>query len=78
MDAPFVDNKWWGYMSCGIDTLDNYNPFTIIWLGESRPYISLKISNDFYWPNNAYLEPSLVKVVYIVVVDAILSFGFLY
>jgi hypothetical protein len=65
-------------MSYGTDALNNYNLFIIAWLGKSRPYTSLKTNNNFHWPNDAYLEPSLVKVVYIIVIDAVLSFSLFY
>jgi hypothetical protein len=36
---------------------------------------SLRVSNYFYRSNNAYLEASLVKVIYIVILDTILIFS---
>ena len=39
--------------------------------------MSLKASNYFYIPNNAYLEASLIKVVYIIILDTILIFSLL-
>jgi hypothetical protein len=39
--------------------------------------MSLKASNYFYRPNNAYLEASLIKVIYIIILDTILIFSLL-
>jgi hypothetical protein len=36
--------------------------------------MSLKASNYFYRPNNAYLEASLIKVVYIIVLNTVFIF----
>jgi len=78
MDAPFIDNKRWDRVPCGVDTLDNSNPLLIAWLDKLWLSTSLSASNYFYRPNNAYLEASLVKVVYIIVGNAVLNFGLLY
>ena len=77
MDAPFVDNKRWDYVPHGTDTLDNGNPLLIAWLNELWLNMSLKASNHFYRPNNAYLEASLVKVIYVVILDTVLVFSLL-
>ena len=77
MDAPFIDNKWWDYVPRGIDTLDNSNPLLIAWLNKLWLSTSLRASNHFYRPNNAHLEASLIKVVYIVIQDTILVFSLL-
>ena len=77
MDAPFIDNKRWGCVLSGADALDNSNPLLIAWLNKLRLSTSLKTYNNFYRPNNAYLEACLVKVIHVVVLDAVLSFSFL-
>jgi hypothetical protein len=35
--------------------------------------VSLYTSNNLYQANNAYLEASLIKVVHIIIIDAVLS-----
>ena len=45
-------------------------------LGDDLDTVSV-VGYNFYRPNNAYLEAYLIKVIYIVVLDAILSFSFL-
>jgi hypothetical protein len=42
------------------------------------PYASLYAYNNLYYTNYAYLEATLIKVVHIVVIDAVLSFSLLY
>jgi len=39
--------------------------------------MSLRTYNNFYRPNNAHLEACLIKVVYVIVLDAILGFSLL-
>ena len=75
MDAPFINNKKWGCVPSGADALDNGNPFLIAWLNEFRLSTSLKTCNNFYRPNNAYLEAYFIKVVYIVVLDTVFDFS---
>jgi len=77
MDAPFVDNKRWGYVPSGTDALDNGNPLLIAWLNKLRLSTSLRTYNNFHRPNNAHLEACLVKVVRVIISDAILSFSLL-
>ena len=40
--------------------------------------MSLSTINYFYRPNNTYLEASLIKVMHIIIIDAILSYYLLY
>jgi hypothetical protein len=40
--------------------------------------MSLRASDDFYRPNYAHLEASLVKVMHILVMDAVLGFSLLH
>jgi len=77
MDAPFIDNKRWGYVPSGADALDNGNPLLIAWLNKLRLSTSLRTCNNFYRPNNAHLEACLVKIVYIIILDAVLGFSLL-
>ena len=77
MDAPFIDNKRWGCAPSSVDALDNGNLLLIAWLNKLRLSTSLRTYNNFYRPNNAYLEACLVKVVYIIVLDAVLGFSLL-
>ena len=37
--------------------------------------MSLSASNYFYRPNNTYLEASLIKVMHIIIINAVLSFS---
>jgi len=76
--VPFIDNKRWDRVPCGADTLDNGNPLLIAWLDKLWPSISLSASNHFYGPSDAHLEASLVKVMYIIVRNAVLDFSLLY
>jgi hypothetical protein len=78
VDTSFIDNKGWDRVPCGADALDNCNPLLIAWLDKIRPCTSLRTYNYFHQPNYTYLEASLVKVVDIVVIYAVLSFGILY
>ena len=77
IDAPFIDNKRWGYIPHGVDILDNGNPLLIAWLNKLWLNTSLKASNYFYRPNNAHLETSLVKVIYVIILDTVFIFSFL-
>jgi len=76
--VPFIDNKRWDRVPYGADTLDNGNPLLIAWLDKLWLSTSLSASNHFYRPNDAHLEASLVKVVYIIVGNAVLNFSLLY
>ena len=78
MDASLVDNEGRGRVPSSADALDQCNPLAIAWLDKIRPCASLCAYNDLYYANYAYLKASLVKVVHIVVVDAVLGFGLLH
>jgi hypothetical protein len=78
MDASFVDNEGQGSVASSADALDYCNPFPIAWLCKSRPRTSLRACNNFHRANYAHLEACLVKVVDVVVVDAVLSYCVLY
>ena len=39
---PFINNKKWGYIPSGTDTLNNSNPLLIAWLNKLRLSIFLK------------------------------------
>src|SRR5947208_6079766 len=77
MYAPFIDNKWWDRVPSGVDTLDNSNLLLIARLNKLRSSTSLRTSNNLYKPNNTYLEASLIKVIYIVIINAVLCFSLL-
>jgi len=77
VDAPFVDNKRWGCVPSGVDTLDNSNLLLIAWLNKLRLSTSFRTYNNFYRPNNAYLEACFIKIVHVIVLDAILGFSLL-
>ena len=77
MDAPFINNKKWGYVPSSINALDNGNPLLIAWLNKLRLSTSFKTYNNFYRPNNAYLKACLIKVVYIIILNTVLNFSFL-
>ena len=74
---PFINNKRWGYIPSGINALNNSNLFLIAWLNKLRLSMFFKTYNNFYRPNNAYLETCFIKVVYIIVLNTILNFSFL-
>ena len=74
---PFINNKRWGYIPSGVDVLNNSNPLLITWLNKFRLSTSFKSYNNFYRPNNAYLEAYFIKVVYIIILDTVLNFSFL-
>jgi hypothetical protein len=76
VDTPFINNKRWGCIFSGTDALDNSNLLLIAWLNEFRLSTSFKTHDNFYRPNNAYLEACLVKVIYVVVLDTVLNFSF--
>jgi hypothetical protein len=78
MDASFVDNKGQGCVPSSADALDYCNLLAITWLNKLRLSASLCTCNNLYRANHAYLEASLVKVVHVVVVDAVLGFSLLY
>ena len=40
--------------------------------------MSLSASNYFYRPNDAYLEASLIKVMHVIIINAVLGFSLLY
>jgi hypothetical protein len=67
-----------GLLPSGIDILDNSNLLSIARLNELRSNTSLRTSNNFYRPNYAYLEAYLVEVMYVVIINAVLSFGLLH
>ena len=73
MNAPLVDDKWWNRVSCSAIALDDCNPLSIAGLDKLWLSASLYTGNDLYRPNNAYLESTLVKVVHVVVLDAVLG-----
>ena len=72
MHPALIDNEWWGYIFSSADTLDNYNLFTIAWLNKLWSSTSFRTYNYFYRANNAYLEASLIEVIYILYIDTIL------
>jgi len=74
---PFIDNKRWDYIPYSADTLDNSYLLLMAWLNKLWLSTSFKASNYFYRPNNAYLEASLVKVIYIIILDTVLIFSLL-
>jgi hypothetical protein len=78
MDTSLVDNKGRGRVPSSADALDYCNLLAIAWLNKLRLSASLCTCNDLYRANYAYLEASLVKVVHVVIVDAVLSFSLLY
>jgi hypothetical protein len=78
MDASLVDNEGRGRVLSSADALDYCNLLAIAWLNKLRLSAFLCTCDDLYRANYAYLEASLVKVVYVVVVDAVLSFSLLY
>ena len=78
MNASFVDDERWDRISSRADALDDCNPLAIAWLNKLRSSASLCTRDDLYRANHAYLEASLVKVMYVVIVDAVLSFSLLY
>jgi hypothetical protein len=63
--------------SCA-DALDNYHLLTIAWLNKLWLSTPLCTCNNFHRANDAYLKACLVKVVHVVVVDAVLGFSVLY
>ena len=78
MDASFVDNKRRGIRSSSADALDNCYLLAITWLNKLRSITSLCACNNLYRANNAHLEASFIKVVDIILVDAILVHSVLY
>jgi hypothetical protein len=78
MDASLVDNEGRGRVSSSADALDHCDLLAIAWLNKLRSSASLCACDDLHRANHAYLEASLVKVVHVVVMDAVLSFGLLY
>jgi hypothetical protein len=75
VDASFVDDKRWGTKSSRADALDDCHPFLITWLDRLRWSTSLSVCGNFHGPNDANLGASLIKLVYVLNVDAILGFG---
>jgi hypothetical protein len=78
MDASLVDNEGRGRVPSSADALDHCNLLAIAWLNKLRSSASLCTCDDLHRANHAHLEASLVKVVHVVVVDAVLSFSLLY
>jgi hypothetical protein len=78
VDASLVDNKRRGRVPSSADALDHCNLLAIAWLNKLRSSASLCTCNNLYRANYAYLEASLVKVVHVVVIDAVLGFSLLY
>jgi hypothetical protein len=78
VDTSLIDNKRRGCVPSSADALDYCNLLAIAWLNKLRLSASLCTCNDLYRANYAYLEASLIKVVYIIVIDAVLSFSLLY
>ena len=78
MDACLVDDEGRDRVPSSADALDQCNPLTIAWLDKIRPCASLQACNNLHCANNAYLEATLLKVVHVVIVDAVLGFGLLY
>jgi hypothetical protein len=72
-----VGNPVVGHTS-GADALDNGNPLSIARLNKLRLSTSLRTSDNFYRPNHAHLEAYLVKVVHIIIINAVLSFSLLH
>jgi hypothetical protein len=60
------------------DALDDCNPLAIAWLNKTRTSASLCTRNDLHWANEAYLKAYFIKVMHVIVVDAILGFGVLH
>ena len=78
MDASLVYDKGRDRVPSSADALDQCNPLAIAWLDKIRPCASLCACNDLHCANYAYLEATLVKVVHVVVMDAILGFSLLH
>jgi len=78
VDASLVDDEGRDRVPSSADALDHCNPLAIAWLDKIRPCASLLACNNLYRANYAHLEASLVKVVHVVVMDAVLGFGVLY
>jgi hypothetical protein len=78
VDAPLVDNKGRDRVPSSADALNVCNLLAVAWLDQLRTSASLCACNNLYRANYAYLEASLIKVVHVVVVDAVLSFSLLY
>jgi hypothetical protein len=78
VDASFVDDERWGRIPSSADALDNCNPLAIAWLNKLWPSASLYTCNNLHRANDAHLKACFVKVVHVVVVDAVLGFGVLY
>jgi hypothetical protein len=78
VDASFVDDERRGRIPSSADALDDCNPLAIAWLNKLWLSASLCTCDNLYRANNTYLKACLVKVVYVVVVDAVLGFGILY
>jgi hypothetical protein len=78
VDASFVDDGGRGRVPSSTDALDQCNLLAIAWLDKIRPCASLRAYNNLHCANYAHLEATLVKVVYVVVVDTVLGFGLLH
>ena len=72
MVVRFAKHFWCAaYFACRV-------PLPITWLDKLRPNTSLRACNNFHRPNNTHLEASLIKVMHIIIVDAILGYCLLY
>jgi hypothetical protein len=78
VDASLVDDERRGCVPSSADALDHCNPLAIAWLNKLRLSASLCTCDDLYRANYAHLEASLVKVVHVVVIDAVLGFSLLH
>ncbi|KAF1924508.1 uncharacterized protein M421DRAFT_31668, partial [Didymella exigua CBS 183.55] len=70
------DDEGRGRVPSSADALDNCNLLVIAWLNKRRLGASLCTCDDLYRANYAYLEASLIKVVHVVIMDAILGFKY--
>jgi hypothetical protein len=78
VDASLVDDEGRGRVPSSADALDLCNLLAIAWLDKLRTSASLCACDNLHRANYAHLEASLIKVVHVVVVDAVLGFGVLY
>ncbi len=72
------DNKGRDSPAEGIDTLDNRCPLAVARLGQLCLTTAVRGRDYHACEDNAHHKPSLIKVVDIVVHDAVLSFNVLY
>ena len=72
------DDKRWDSLASSVDSLDHRCPLAIARLDSLWPASPLKSCHDKLGRDLAYYKASLVKVVDVLVKDAILSFCLLY